>query len=78
MKELTDRQRCAFELRQAGKTLQEIASIMGTTREPVRQWIAGARHKLGMVPEAFDLKKHDNISKDNNNKILNNVKEIMP
>lgn len=46
--ELTEKQRQAFELRQAGKKIQEIADIMGTTREPVRQWIAAARRKLGL------------------------------
>ncbi len=54
MKELTDRQRRAFELRQEGRTLKEIAVEMGLTREPVRQLIAAARRKLGMRPEIFE------------------------
>jgi DNA-binding CsgD family transcriptional regulator len=42
---LTPRQRQAWELRQAGKSLAEIAAEMGTTREPVRQWLAAAERK---------------------------------
>ena len=54
MKALTDRQRRAYELRQEGRTLKEIAVEMGLTKEPVRQLIAAARHKLGMRPEVFE------------------------
>lgn len=54
MKPFTDRQRRAYELRQAGMTLKEIAVEMDTTREPVRQLIAAARRKLGMRPEIFE------------------------
>jgi RNA polymerase sigma factor (sigma-70 family) len=54
MKELTDRQRQAFELRQSGMKIAEIAKIMGLTREPVRQLIARARHKLGLKPEGVE------------------------
>jgi DNA-binding CsgD family transcriptional regulator len=54
MKDLTPYQRQAYELRQKGHTIQEIAQIMGKTREPVRQWIAAARRKLGLKSEAFD------------------------
>jgi len=54
MKALTDRQRRAFELRQEGRTLAEIAREMNLTREPVRQLIAAARWKLGLRPEIFE------------------------
>ena len=54
MKELTDRQRRAFELRQGGRSLAEIAREMNLTREPVRQLIAAARRKLGLRPEIFE------------------------
>ena len=54
MKELTDRQRRAFELRQQGLKLREIAKLMGLTQEPVRQLIAAARRKLGLRPEIFE------------------------
>ena len=58
---LTPRQRQAYDLRQSGKKLAEIAAIMGTTREPVRQWIAAAEKKLArpidinatLPPETF-------------------------
>ena len=56
MKGLTDRQRRAYELRQEGRTLKEIAVEMGLTREPVRQLIAVARRKLGMRPEIYEEK----------------------
>lgn len=56
MRPLTPKQKQAYELRCAGKTLREIASIMATTREPVRQWIAAARYKLGLPPEMFEDK----------------------
>jgi DNA-binding CsgD family transcriptional regulator len=56
MKGLTDRQRRAYELRQEGRTLKEIAVEMGLTREPVRQLIAAARRKLGMRPEIYEEK----------------------
>ena len=46
MIDLTQRQKQAYDLRQSGKKLAEIAAIMGTTREPVRQWIAAAERKL--------------------------------
>ena len=48
---LSPRQRRAWELRQSGQTLAEIASTMGVTKEPIRQLIAVARHKLGLPPE---------------------------
>ena len=54
MTPLTDRQRRAYELRQEGRTLKEIAVEMGLTKEPVRQLIAAARRKLGMRPEVFE------------------------
>lgn len=48
---LSPRQRRAWELRQSGQTLAEIASTMGATKEPIRQLIAAARYKLGLPPE---------------------------
>jgi len=48
---LTPRQQQAYDLRQAGKTLREIATIMGTTLEPVRRWIAAAESKLNKTRE---------------------------
>jgi DNA-binding CsgD family transcriptional regulator len=54
MTDLTPYQRKAFDLRQRGHTLKEIARIMGTTREPVRQWIAAARRKLVIKSEIFE------------------------
>ena len=48
---LSPRQRRAWELRQEGQTLAEIAATMGTTKEPIRQLIAVARNKLGLPPE---------------------------
>lgn len=61
MTDLTPRQRQAYDLRQSGKKLAEIAAIMGTTREPVRQWIAAAEKKINtpitinatLPPETF-------------------------
>ena len=46
MTPLTPKQRQAYELRQQGHTLKEIAEIMHTTREPVRQLIARAEWKI--------------------------------
>jgi DNA-binding CsgD family transcriptional regulator len=46
IKPLTRLQRQAYNLRQLGKTIQEIAAIMGRTREPVRQLIARAKYKI--------------------------------
>jgi DNA-binding CsgD family transcriptional regulator len=44
--QLTPRQEEAWNLRQSGKTLQEIAEIMETTRESIRQWLTAAHRKL--------------------------------
>lgn len=57
MKELTTKQQQAFDLRSSGSTLAEIAAVMGTGREAVRQLIAAARYKMGMVPEAMEQEK---------------------
>jgi len=56
MRPLTTRQQQAYQLRCTGKSLREIAKIMATTREPVRKWIAAARYKLGLPPEALEEK----------------------
>lgn len=50
MRPLTPRQKQAYDLRQSGLKIAEIARIMGTTREPVRQWIAAAEWKLSRTP----------------------------
>lgn len=43
---LSDRQRIAYELRQAGKTYQKIADEMGVTLEAVRQLVYRAERRI--------------------------------
>ena len=43
---LSDRQRTAYELRQAGKTYQAIADEMGVTLEAVRQLVYRAERRI--------------------------------
>lgn len=64
LKTLTPRQQQAYELRNSGLSHKKIAEIMQVNRERVRQWIARARHKMGLRSEMLDKKELESRGND--------------
>lgn len=53
MKDLTPLQQQAYDLRQSGHKIHEIAKLMNRRPEQIRMWCAKARRKLGLPFKYF-------------------------